>query len=105
MAPMPKSSNNGIKFFVICGVLLLRIIQFLTKISNWVALLTKYSNCARPVASHSTSKGLVKSGRRMTDASVIFYFTSLKALVVAFVQINSPCFMQSVMGDIMVLNP
>ena len=47
MALMPKSSNNGIKFFVICGVLLLRIFQFLTKISNWVALLTKYSPYAK----------------------------------------------------------
>ena len=43
MAPLPKSSNNGIKFFVISGVLLFSIIQFLTKINNWVALLTKYS--------------------------------------------------------------
>ena len=47
MAPMPKSSNNGIKFFVICGVLLLSVIQFLTKISSWVALLTKYSPYAK----------------------------------------------------------
>ena len=43
MAPMPKSSNNGIKLFVICGVLLLGVIQLFTEISNWVTLLTKYS--------------------------------------------------------------
>ena len=43
MAPMPKSSNNGIKLFVICGVLLLSVIQLLTEISNWMTLLTKYS--------------------------------------------------------------
>ena len=43
MAPMPKSSNNGIKLFVICGVLLLSVIQLLTEISNWVTHLTKYS--------------------------------------------------------------
>ena len=85
MVPMPKSSNNGIKFFVICGVLLLSIIQFLTKISNWVALLTKYSPITILEASHSTSKGLVKLGRHMTGASVIFCFTSLKALTAALV--------------------
>ena len=36
MAPTPKSSNNGIKLFVIYGVLLLSVIQLLTEISNWV---------------------------------------------------------------------
>ena len=34
MSPMPKSSNNGIKLFVICGVLFLNAIQLLTEISN-----------------------------------------------------------------------
>ena len=34
MALMPKSLNDGIKLFVICGVLLLSVIQLLTELSN-----------------------------------------------------------------------
>ena len=98
MALMPKSLNDGIKLFVIYGVLLLSIIQLFIELSNWVVLLTKYSPYTIPEASHSTSKGLVKSGRGMTSASVIFCFTLLKALAAALFQTNSPCFKQSVMG-------
>ena len=31
MAPMPKSSNNGIKFFVICGVFCIASFNFALK--------------------------------------------------------------------------
>jgi hypothetical protein len=65
-----------------------------------VTLLTNYSTMPIPDASHSTSNTFMKSGSHMIEASIIIIiFISLNALVVAFVHLNSPCFMRSVMGD------
>lgn len=63
-----------------------------------MTLLTNYFTMPIPDASHSTLNTFVKSGSHMIEASIIF-FISPNALVVAFVHLNSPCFMLSVMGD------
>ena len=75
MTPMPKSSNNGIKFFVICGVLLLSIIQFLTKISNWVALLTRHSLYTNTwgITFHLKRLGKIKETHDRCLSHLLFY--------------------------------
>lgn len=111
----PAIVNNGTKgvrlalphkLFVIGWILLFGLIQFFTKVGYWVMLLTKYSTYTpMPNASHSTSNTLVKSRSCMTGASIILFLISPNALVAALAHLNSPCFIQSVIGDIMVLNP
>ena len=75
IAPMAKSSNNGIKFFVICGVLFLSIIQFLTKISNWVALLTKYSSYTNTwgITFHFKNLGKIRETYDRCLSHLLFY--------------------------------
>ena len=75
IAPMAKSSNNGIKFFVICGVLFLSIIQFLTKISNWVALLTKYSSYTNTwgITFHFKNLGKIRETYDSCLSHLLFY--------------------------------
>ena len=100
---MIRVDNKFRRQQVLCGVFLPSIIQFFTKISNWVALMTKYSTYAKTWGITFYFKRLGKSGRHMTGASVIFCFTPSKALVATFIQLNSLYFMQLAMGDIMVL--
>ena len=75
MVLMPKSSNNGIKFFVMCGVLLLSIIQLLTKISNWVVLLTKYSPYTNTwgITFHFRRLGKIKETHDKCLSHLLFY--------------------------------
>ena len=75
MTPMPKSSNNDIKFFVMCGVHLLSIIQLLTKISNWVVLLTKYSPYTNTwgITFHFKWFGKIKETHDRCLSHILFY--------------------------------
>jgi hypothetical protein len=65
-------------------------------------LLTKYSTYTMPDASHSTLNTYVNIGTHVTGVSVILFLISPNASVATLVHINSPCFIQSIIGDRMV---
>lgn len=60
---MMKGLDNGVKLFIIGGIMLPNVIEFLAKEGNWVALLAKCASMHVPKASHAISKTFEKLGK------------------------------------------
>ena len=105
MPPLLECLNECIKFLIIQGILLLIIIQLITKVCNGILLLAKNNSKAIPLASYFTSNKFWKAGNAKTRFSIIFYFNNLNPLSISYVHSNGCCtlLMVSTIGAHMLL--
>jgi len=80
MSPVAQSLHNRVKFLVICGVSLSGFV--LVEIGNEVVLLAQH-HLSLALMLHMLLQIPLKNLGDITGASVINFFTSLKALVAA----------------------
>ena len=100
-----KGMRNRWKFCWVCKVhcrTLVSLIQIFTKIVDWVMLLAPH--LYQYQRRHRTLQNLCEMRRYMTRPSDFFFLISLIAFAIAFDHLNSRCFIQYVMGAMIVPN-
>ena len=107
ISSIPKIWHNRVEFFVVGRIISFCIIEieFLTEKGNRLTLLTKNSSYAYTRGITSDLKGFSKVKVPKKRSCGHFHFDVSKGLVAARVPENSPFFRQSMIGNMIELNP